>query len=341
LGVQRFLGEVRKNESQRLIVRQRIIEVENRINFLVGRYPQAVERESWDFIKLDSRSLSAGVPAELLLNRRDIRAAERELAAAGLDVLVARARFFPRLNITAGVGFEAFNPRYLFDPGAFIGYAAGELVGPLINKKAIRADYLSANARQLQAVYNYQRTVLNAFTEVTNRLTKVDNYRRSVAIKQEQVTALEKSVSIASDLFNQVRAEYMDVLFAQRDLLDARRVLIETKQQQLSAIVNAYQALGGGYLLSSGSGYAEVYCPPADVDPDSVFLAPVPYEAMMNCGPGKISVSPTPEDGMLPPVPSGENSPSPYDEGPQSAPGRATLSPDSGDAPPVPNDDSR
>ena len=94
LAVQRFLAEVRKNESQRLIVRQRIIEVENQINFLVGRFPQPVDRESWDFINLDSRILNVGVPAELLLNRRDIRAAEREVAASGLDVLVARARVF-------------------------------------------------------------------------------------------------------------------------------------------------------------------------------------------------------------------------------------------------------
>jgi outer membrane protein, multidrug efflux system len=251
LGVQRFVAEVRKNESQRLIVRQSIIEAENRINFLVGRYPQAVDRITWDFIKLDSQILRVGVPADLLQNRRDVLAAEREVAAAGLDVLVAKANFYPKLDITASVGFEAFNPRYLFDPGAFIAGTAGELVTPLINKKAIQAEYLNANARQLQAIYDYQRTVLNAFTEVVNRMAKVENYRNSVAIKLEQVTALEASVDVATNLFQGARpeVEYMDVLFAQRDLLEARTVLIETKQQQLSAIVNAYQALGGGYLF--------------------------------------------------------------------------------------------
>ncbi|HUQ72206.1 MAG TPA: TolC family protein, partial [Planctomycetaceae bacterium] len=251
LGVQRFLAEVRKNESQRLIVRQSIIETENRINFLVGRYPQAVERRGWDFINLDSQILRVGVPTELLQNRRDILAAEREVAASGLDVLVAKANFYPKLDITASVGFEAFNPRYLFDPGAFIAGTAGELVAPLINKKAIQAEYLNANARQLQAIYNYQRTVLNAFTEVVNRMAKVENYRNSVALKLEQVSALEESVEVATSLFQGARpeVEYMDVLFAQRDLLEARTVLIETKQQQLSAIVNAYQALGGGYLF--------------------------------------------------------------------------------------------
>lgn len=299
LPVQRFLAEVRKNESQRQIIRQRIIEVENRINFLVGRFPQPVDRASWDIINLDSRILNVGVPSQLLLNRRDIRAAERELTASGLDVAVARARFFPTLDITAGIGFEAFNPKYLFDPGALIANTAGQMVAPFINKAAIRADYLSANARQLEAVYNYQRTVINAYTEVVNALTKTQNYRQSVEIKQEQVKALEKSVTVARELFNKplpeafARVEYVDVLLATRDLLDARTVLIETKQQQLSAIVSAYQALGGGTLLSSsGIEFADLFCAPTIV---------VPYEEIAPLAPDDVNKPPVPE--RLPPVP--------------------------------------
>lgn len=277
LGVQRFLAEVRKNQSQRFIVQQRMIEVENRLNFLVSRYPQPVDRASWNFISLDSRMLNVGFPAQLLVNRRDIRAAERELAAAGLDVLVARARFFPRLVVTAGVGFEAFSPKYLFNPGAFVANAAGELTAPLVNRLAIRADYQSANARQLQAVYDYQRTVLNAYIEVVNRTNGAHNYGQSVAIQQDQVKALEESVTVARDLFNRpiveefARVEYVDVLLATRDLLEARTNLIETKQQQLSAIVNAYQALGGGYLVSSiGPEFPELFCTPAYIQLDDV-----------------------------------------------------------------------
>ena len=92
------------------------------------------------------------MPAQLLQNRPDIRQAERELAAAGLDVKVARAHFYPELTITAGVGYEAFNPKYLFlTPESLIDNVAGNLVAPLINKKAIQAEYLSANAKQLQS----------------------------------------------------------------------------------------------------------------------------------------------------------------------------------------------
>ena len=152
LPVQRFQAEVRKNQSEKLIVNQDIIQAENRINFLLGRFPQPVERRRVKFIDLNMHALSLGVPSQLLQNRRDIRQAERELAAAGLDVKVARARFFPVVTITGGVGYEAFNPRYLFiTPEALIGNAAAGLIGPVINFKAIKADYLTANARQLQA----------------------------------------------------------------------------------------------------------------------------------------------------------------------------------------------
>ncbi len=251
LAVQRFQAEVRKNQSEKLIVNQEIVEAENRINFAVNRFPQPVERMSAGFYDLTIHALSAGLPAQLLLNRPDIRQAERELLAAGLDVKVARAQFFPRLDLTAGVGYQAFNPKYLFmTPESLIYNVAGDLVTPLANKKAIQADYLSANARQLQSIYNYQRVVLNAFTEVVNQLSMVENYRQSIEIKRQQLQSLESSVDYATKLFQAARAEYIEVLFAQRDLMEARMVLINTKRQQLSAIVNAYQALGGGNLMA-------------------------------------------------------------------------------------------
>lgn len=138
-------------------------------------------------------------------------------------------------------------------PESMIYNVGGDLVAPLINKKAIQADYMTANSMQLQKVYEYQRVVLNAFVEVSNRLSKVQNYGKSIDIKKQQLSALEASVDDATKLFQNARAEYMEVLLAQRDLMEARMVLIETKQEQLAAIVNAYQALGGGSALYSGA----------------------------------------------------------------------------------------
>jgi len=247
LAVQRFQAEVHKNQSERLIIQQEIVQTENRINFLAGRYPQPVERMSVEYIDLNLNALSAGLPSELLYNRADIRQAEREVAAAGLDVEVARARFYPSLGLRAGIGLNAYNMRYLLStPESLIYNAALDMVGPLINKRAIEADYSSANAAQLQSIYNYQRTVLTAHIEVVNYMTKAENYRQSIEVKRQQLEALEASVDAGSKLFQNARAEYLEVLLAQREMMEARMVLIETKQQQLGAIVNAYQALGGG-----------------------------------------------------------------------------------------------
>jgi multidrug efflux system outer membrane protein len=251
LGVLRFQAELQRNYSEKLIVNQSIIEGENRINFLVNRYPQRVERDSSAFYDLKIHPLSVGVPSQLLQNRPDIRQAERELAASGLDVKVARVNFFPQLVITGGVGPQSLLINHLFEPNAVVGDIAGGLVGPLINRRAIRAQYLTANARQLQAIYTYQRVILEAFTQVINRITMVQNYSNSIEIKKQQLKTLEAAVSYAEDLFQNARIEYIDVLFSQRDLRDARVVLIDTKTEQLAAIVKTYQALGGGVVTIS------------------------------------------------------------------------------------------
>jgi NodT family efflux transporter outer membrane factor (OMF) lipoprotein len=247
LAVQRFQAEVRKNQSEKLILDQEIIEAENRINFLLGRYPQPVDRIAVEFVDLNLSSLSSGVPSQLLQNRADIRQAEREVSAAGLDIQVARARFYPSLLLTSGLGWNAFSTGYLFrSPESLIYGLAGELVGPLINKRAIQADYRSANAAQLQSIYDYQQTVLTAHIEVVNFISKVENYRQSIEYKKRQLQSLEASVDSATKLFQNARAEYVEVLLAQRELMEAKMLLIQTKQEQLTAIVNAYQALGGG-----------------------------------------------------------------------------------------------
>jgi NodT family efflux transporter outer membrane factor (OMF) lipoprotein len=253
LPVQRFQAEVRKNQSEKLIVNQDIIQSENRINFLVNRFPQPVERTApgfTEFFDLRIHDLSVGVPSQLLLNRPDIRQAERDMAAAGLDVQVARVNFFPQLFITGGVGLQSFILTHMFEPNAVIGNITGGLIGPLVNFRAIQAEYLSANARQLQALYSYQRIVLQAITDVINRISKVDNYARSIEIKKQQRDSLEAAVLAATRLYQLPRGEfpidYLDVLTAQNELFAAIRDLIDLKGEQLAAVANTYQALGGG-----------------------------------------------------------------------------------------------
>lgn len=295
LAVQRFKAEVNKNQSEKLLVKQEIIETENRINFLAGRFPQPVERSA-EFYELTLPALNLGIPSDLLLNRPDIRQAERELAATDLDVLVARANFYPKLNISLGVGYEAFNPRYILNsPESLIYGVAGDLVAPLLNKTAIKADYMSANAKQLQALYNYQRVILNAFTEVINRVNMVQNYSESIEIKKQQLDSLEKSVEAATNLFQAARVDYIDVLLAQRDLNDARLVLIETKRKQLTAIVDTYQSLGGGLVTFEYPGVAMATYD-APLPAGSSPIAPTPAPEPVPAAPGNTLDVPAPNN---------------------------------------------
>ncbi|MBE7179005.1 MAG: TolC family protein, partial [Mucilaginibacter polytrichastri] len=237
-----------KTRSMQYEIQQQITETENRINFLLGRYPQHIARDDQKFEKAISDTVKAGVPSQLLVNRPDIRQAENDLAAAKLDVKVARARFFPSLGISASFGYRAFNPSYLFNsPESILYSVAGELVAPIVNRNAIKATYNTANAKQLQSLYQYEKTVLNAYVEVANQLAKIGNLAQAYDLKSKQVTALSQSVNISDNLFKSARADYMEVLLTQREALEARFDLIETKKQQLNALVNIYQALGGGW----------------------------------------------------------------------------------------------
>lgn len=248
LAVRKFEAEVLNTRSLQYGIQQRITETENRINFLLGRYPQPIARNDHAFDSLIPVTIHAGMPSQLLENRPDIKQAELELAAAKLDVKVARAEFYPSLGISASLGYQAFNPSYLIkSPESILYSLAGELVAPLVNRNALKAAYYTANAKQIQAVYNYERTILNAYVEVANQLSKIGNMGMRYDLKAKQVAALTESINISNDLFRSARADYMEVLMTQRDALESRFELIETKKEQMSALVNVYRALGGGW----------------------------------------------------------------------------------------------
>ncbi|PZO28386.1 MAG: RND transporter [Flavobacteriaceae bacterium] len=247
LAVKRFEAQLLNTQSLQYAIRQKITETENKINLLVGRFPQSVDRSTAAFVELMPNDIHTGIPAQLLENRPDVKQAELELAATKLDVKSAKARFYPSLGISAGVGYRAFNPSYVFKPESLLYSLAGDLTAPLINRNAIKAAYYNASAKQLQAVYNYERTILNAYIEVANQVAKIDNMQKNFVLKSKQVEALNQSVNISNDLFISTRADYMEVLMTQRDALESKFDLIDSKMAQMNAMVNIYRALGGGW----------------------------------------------------------------------------------------------
>ncbi len=247
LAVQKFEAEVLSSRSLEFDILQQIKETENTLNFLLGRFPQQIQRNKTNILNLLPNQISAGIPSQLLANRPDIKQAELDLMAAKLDVKVARSEFYPSLNISATFGLQAFKPSYFVKtPESLLYNLIGDIAGPLINRNAIKAEFKSANSRQLQSMFNYQRTVLNAFLEVSNQLSKIDNLQKGYDLKSKQVDALNKSIEVSNDLFKSARVDYFEVLMTQRDALETKIELIKTKKELLNSVITTYKNLGGG-----------------------------------------------------------------------------------------------
>ena len=248
LAVKRFEAQLLNTTSLQFAIKQNITETSNHLNFLLGRYPQEILRSDSSLDLIIPDTVYAGLPSQLLANRPDIRAAEQKVLAAKLDLKVAKANFYPSLNLSAGVGYQAFKPGFLLNsPQSLLYNFVGDLGAPLINRRAIKATYYHANAKQIQALYEYEATVLQAYVEVINELSRIQNLQSSYQLKSAEVSALNTSVRISNSLFRSARADYMEVLLTQREALHSRFELIETKKQQIGAMVNIYRALGGGW----------------------------------------------------------------------------------------------
>jgi outer membrane protein, multidrug efflux system len=227
---------------------QNITENENKINFLMGRFPQPIIRDKATFNTQLPNRIKEGIPSQLLRNRPDIRQVELELMASKWELKAAQLEFYPSLAVSGRVGLQAFRPDYwLRLPESILYTLASDMAGPIINKNAITAEFKTANAIQIQTMYEYQKRLLNAYVEVTNELAHINNLEKQYSFKSKEVDVQTSSISIANDLFKSARANYLEVLTAQREALAVKLELVEIKQRQFTTVINVYRALGGGW----------------------------------------------------------------------------------------------
>ncbi len=247
LAVNRFDAQLLNTQNLQYEIQQKIVETENHLNYLVGRFPQPVRRTAATLNTVRFDSIFIGTPAQLFENRPDIRKSEQELAASKLDVKVAKAAFYPTIHLSAEIGFQAFNPAVWFRPESLLGSLFGDIAAPLINRNALKAQYMTSRANQVKAVYGYEQTILKAYIEVSNQFSAIDKYTKSYETKSNEVNILNQSITVSDKLFRSARADYMEVLLTQREALESRMQLIEIRNKQLKADVNIYKALGGGW----------------------------------------------------------------------------------------------
>jgi outer membrane protein TolC len=135
----------------------------------------------------------------------------------------------------------------LFNPQSVVFNLLGGLTAPLLNRSAIKASFNKANAYQVETLYSYQSTILNAYLEVNTEMIRIANLKELLKLKTEETQELNNSIEIASDLFKFGRANYLEVLTVQQNALQAELDLIEVQKQQFETTVNVYKALGGGW----------------------------------------------------------------------------------------------
>ena len=242
LAVEKFEAELAKAQADEYVLRQSIIETENNLNLLLGRLPQPIARAKSDFLQLPMPATAHALSTQLLLQRPDVVQAEHALEAAKWDVETARKEFLPSFNLSAAVGLNAFNPKYLVKlPESLIFSALGSLTAPLINKKAIQANFSQADALQIEALYNYDKALMTAYIETCTLQSKIANLKQLRQFKQKQDEALMRAVSAAQKLYLNNRATYLEVIDSERGQLDCKMELIDTKLQQLSTLIDMYR----------------------------------------------------------------------------------------------------
>jgi len=247
LAVLQFEAQTKRTRGIEFAVKQQIAETENRLNMLLGRYPQQITRGSSLMELSVLTKLSTGIPANLLLNRPDVNAAMHQLTAAYADVAAARAMYYPSFNISPFIGFQGFRLPSFFDATSIAAGIAGNITGPIFNRKKIRGQYRINEAQAKQAWLTYNKLMQTAVMEVQNSLQGMDNLNNQFILKEGEVASLATAIGTANDLYTNGYANYLEVITAQKSLLDAEIEMTLLKKVQLQTIVALYRAAGGGY----------------------------------------------------------------------------------------------
>jgi outer membrane protein, multidrug efflux system len=246
LGVRQLTAQLLNTRSLEFETQQKIIEIENNVNLLTGRFPQPINRGT-TLEQTLPQSVSAGIPAQMLRRRPDIQQAQLDLLANYSEQQAAQLAFLPSLNITAFLGFNAFKGNLLFSSGSLAYGALGGLTAPLVNRRALKANQKRAEAASLEALYAYNKSVLNGFREVRTSLKKLENTKKISELKKQEVEVLQQAVATSKDLFLTGYASYLEVITAQRSVLQEELNLTNVQKEQFLALVELYRALGGGW----------------------------------------------------------------------------------------------
>ncbi|MDQ8020590.1 MAG: efflux transporter outer membrane subunit [Moraxellaceae bacterium] len=254
--------DLRQAEAQRDVVASRLpglrsarARTERALALLAGDSPRAIVESriaaNDTAVFPAPPEVPAGLPSDLLTRRPDIREAEARLAAAQADVKSARARYYPSIVLTGNYGSSSADLSDLFSGPAVVWRLAAGLVQPIFGLNQIDAQVEAAKARQQQVEAGYVGTVQNAFKEVYDALGSLEAANATLKPLSDRVTALNEALRIARVSYRSGSVPFLQVLDAERALLEAQTEEITTRQDRMSATVDVFRALGGGWSIDN------------------------------------------------------------------------------------------
>lgn len=222
---------------------RQVRETENTLSLLLGEAAQTISRGKLADQKLPE-NFSTGVGIQLLRNRADVHANEMALAACFYNVNEARSNFYPNINITGTGAFS--NGSGLVNPGKLLLSAVGSLTQPIFMQGKLIAGLRVAEAKYQQAFNTWQNSILTAGSEVSNALVLYNTSAHKSAIETKQIEVLKKNVEDTHELLNMAGSTYLEVITAESNLLNVQLAQVADDFYKMQAVVNLYQALGGG-----------------------------------------------------------------------------------------------
>jgi len=231
-------------QTQKIDLQRQIREMENSLSLLIGQPGQTIARSTFANQSLPSE-FSTGVGIQMLANRADVHANEMALAQCFYDVETARSRFYPNITVTGTAAFT--NNNGMVNPGKWLLSAVGSLVQPIFQHGQIVAGLKVAKDKYEQAFNTWQNSVYKAGNEVSNALSSYNAYTDKTVLDAKRVTVLKQNVEDTKKLMeSSSNTTYLEVISAQSNLLNAEINEVSDQFSRMQAVVNLYQALGGG-----------------------------------------------------------------------------------------------
>jgi len=234
-------------------LRQQLRQAVNALAILVGKAPEAIEFPGGKLTELSEPQVLPGLPSELLARRPDVASAEAQLVAANADIAAARAAFFPSITLTADGGFESTALSGLFTPANRVFALSGALAQQIFAGGALTGKYQLTKARYTELLANYHKSVISAFGDVENALSAVEQTADQYQRQQDAVASARRAYQFSEAQMRAGTVNVLTVLNTQSALFSAEDQLVQVRFAHLQALVQLFNALGGGWQKGLGA----------------------------------------------------------------------------------------